>query len=61
MKEANTERIEMTLEVWFQFALEIEEAAFNPGKDSEGNARRSKYMKTKTAFPRKQGGWKRQE
>jgi hypothetical protein len=37
MKEANTETIEMNLEVLFQFALNIEEDSLNPGKDSEGN------------------------
>jgi hypothetical protein len=42
MKEANTEPIEMNLEELFQFALNIEEAAINPGKDSEGNPRNSK-------------------
>jgi hypothetical protein len=35
MKEAITEPIEMSLEDLFQFALNIEEAAINPGKDSE--------------------------
>jgi hypothetical protein len=33
-KEADTEPIEMYLEDLFQFALNIEEAAINPGKDS---------------------------
>jgi hypothetical protein len=42
MKEANTEPIEMSLEDLFQFALNIEEAVINPGKDSEGNPRNSK-------------------
>jgi hypothetical protein len=37
MKQANTEPIEMNLEELFQFALNIEEASINPGKDSEGN------------------------
>jgi hypothetical protein len=40
----------------FQFTLSIEEAAVNPEKDSEGNTRGSKYMKTNTTVPRKQGG-----
>jgi hypothetical protein len=40
----------------FQFALNIEEASINPGKDSEGNPRNSKEMKTETIIPRKQGG-----
>jgi hypothetical protein len=39
----------------FQFALNIEEAAVNPGKDSVGNARSSKDSKTETADPGKQG------
>jgi hypothetical protein len=55
MKEANTEPIEMNLEELFQFALNVEEAAINPGKDSEGNPRNSKEQKTKTSIPRKQG------
>jgi AICAR transformylase/IMP cyclohydrolase PurH len=37
MKEANIELIKMSVEELFQFALNIEEAAINPGKDSEGN------------------------
>jgi hypothetical protein len=37
MKEANTEPIEMSLEDVFQFSLNIEESAINPGKDAEGN------------------------
>jgi hypothetical protein len=56
MKEANTEPIEMNLEELFQFALNTEEASINPGKDSEGNPRNSKEMKTETTTPRKQGG-----
>jgi hypothetical protein len=56
MKEANTEPIEMNLENLFQFALNIEEAAINPGKDSEGNPRNSKEQRTETTIPRKQGG-----
>jgi hypothetical protein len=34
MKEVNTEPIEMSLEDLFQFALNIEEASINLGKDS---------------------------
>jgi hypothetical protein len=45
----------MTLEALFQFALNIEEVAVNPGKNSEGNARISKDSKTETTVPRKQG------
>jgi hypothetical protein len=56
MKEANTEPIEMNIEELFQFALSIEEASINPGKDSEGNPRNSKDTKTDTIIPRKQGG-----
>jgi hypothetical protein len=56
MKEANTEPIEMNLEELFQFALNIEVASINPGKDSEGNPRNSKETKTETIIPRKQGG-----
>jgi hypothetical protein len=56
MKEANTELIEMKLEELFQFALNIEEASINPGKDSEGNPRSSKETKIDTVIPRKQGG-----
>jgi hypothetical protein len=37
IKEANTEPIKMSVEELFQFTLNIEEAAINPGKDSEGN------------------------
>jgi hypothetical protein len=40
----------------FQFALIIEEAAINPGKDAEGNPKNSKEQKTETSIPRKQGG-----
>jgi hypothetical protein len=46
MKEANTEPIKMSLGDLFQFALNIEEAAINPGEDSEGNHRNSKEQKT---------------
>jgi hypothetical protein len=46
MKEANTEPIEMNLEELFQFALNIEEASINDGKDSEGNPQNSKETKT---------------
>jgi hypothetical protein len=53
MKEANTEPIKMSLEYLFQFALNIEEAAINPGKDSEGNPRSIKEQKTKTSIPLK--------
>jgi hypothetical protein len=56
MKEANTEPIKMSLEDLFQFALNIEEAAINPGKDSEGNPWNSKEYKTETSITRKQGG-----
>jgi hypothetical protein len=56
MKEANTEPIKMSLEDLFHFALNIEEADINPGKDSEGNPRNSKEQKTDTSIPRKQGG-----
>jgi hypothetical protein len=55
MKEAKTEPIEMSLDDLFQFALNIEEAAINPGKDAEGNPSTSKEHKTKTSIPRKQG------
>jgi hypothetical protein len=41
MKETNNEPIEMNLEELFQFALNIEEASINPGKDSDGNPRNS--------------------
>jgi hypothetical protein len=56
MKEANTEPIEMNLEELFQFALNIEEASINPGKDAEDNPRNSRETKTETTIPRKQGG-----
>jgi hypothetical protein len=46
MKEANTEPIEMSLEDLFQFALNIEEAPINPGKDAEGNPRNSMEQRT---------------
>jgi hypothetical protein len=42
MKEANTEPIEVSLEDFFQFALNIKEAAIKPGKDAEGNPINSK-------------------
>jgi hypothetical protein len=42
IKEANTEPFEMKLKELFQFALIIEEAPVNPGKNSEGNARSSR-------------------
>jgi hypothetical protein len=56
MKEANTEPIKISLEDLFQFALNIEEAAINPGKDYEGNPQNRKQQKTETSIPRKQGG-----
>jgi hypothetical protein len=46
IKEANTEPIEISLENLFQFSLNIEEAAINPGKDSEGNHPNSKEHNT---------------
>jgi hypothetical protein len=55
MNDANTEPIEMSLEDLFQFALNIEEAAINPGKDAEGNAQNSKDTKSETTISRKQG------
>jgi hypothetical protein len=55
MKEANTEPIEMNLKELFQFALNIEEASINPGKDSEGNPRNSKESKTEITIPQKRG------
>jgi hypothetical protein len=57
-QEANIEPIKMSLEALFQFALNIEELAVNPGRDYEGNARSSKKTKTETTVPRKQGGGK---
>jgi hypothetical protein len=55
MKEANTEPIEMNLEELLQFALNIEDAVINPGKDSEGNPQNSKEQRTETSITRKQG------
>jgi hypothetical protein len=46
----------MSLEELFQFALNIEEAAINPGKDSEGNPWNSKEHKTETSIPQNQEG-----
>jgi hypothetical protein len=62
MKEDNTEPIEMSVEALFKLALNIQEAAVNPRKASEGNARGSKEMKTKTTVPptSEEGGWKTQ-
>jgi hypothetical protein len=37
MKEADTAPIEMSLEDLFQFALNFEDTATNPSKDTEGN------------------------
>jgi hypothetical protein len=56
MKEANTESIEMSLEDLYQFALNIEEAAINPGQDSEGNPRNSKEYRKENSITWKQGG-----
>jgi hypothetical protein len=56
MKEANNEPIEMNFEELFQFALNIEEAVINPGKDSEGNPWNSKEQRTETTIPPKQRG-----
>jgi hypothetical protein len=56
MKEANNEPMEMNLEGLFQFALNIEEAVINPGKDFEDNPRNSKDQRTETSIPRNQGG-----
>jgi hypothetical protein len=50
MEEANTEPTEMNIEELFQFALNIEEAAINPAKDSEGNPRNSKEQRTETTI-----------
>jgi hypothetical protein len=58
-KEASTDPIEISLKDLFQVALNIEEAAINPGKDAEGNARNSKETKAETIIPQKQGGWER--
>jgi hypothetical protein len=55
MKEANTEPVKMSLEDLFNFSLNIEEDAINPGKDADGNPRNSKEQKTETSIPRKQG------
>jgi hypothetical protein len=57
-KEANTEPFKIPINALFQFSLNIEEASVDPGKDSEGNARSSKDMKTESAVPRNQGGRK---
>jgi uncharacterized protein YeeX (DUF496 family) len=46
MKQDNIELIEMNIEELFQFALNMEEALIKPGKDSEGNPRKSKETKT---------------
>jgi hypothetical protein len=46
----------MSLEDLFQFALNIEEAAIKPGKNSEGNPQNSKEQKTETSISWKQGG-----
>jgi hypothetical protein len=46
----------MKLEELFQFALNVEEAVINSGKDSEGNPRNNKEERTETTIPRKQGG-----
>jgi hypothetical protein len=51
MKEANTEHMKMNLEELFQFALNIEEAVINPGKDYEANPQNSKEQRTKTNIP----------
>jgi hypothetical protein len=40
----------------FQFSLNIEEAAINPGKDYEGNPWNNKEHKTETSISHKQGG-----
>jgi hypothetical protein len=40
--EANNEPIEMLLKNLFQFALNIEESAINPGNDADDNPRNSK-------------------
>jgi hypothetical protein len=58
IKEANTEPIEMSLEDLFQFALNIKEAAINPGNDADGNVQNSKDTTSETTVPRKQGGGK---
>jgi hypothetical protein len=48
----------MSLDELFQFTLNIEEAAINPAKYSEGNACSSKDTKTETAISWKQWGGK---
>jgi hypothetical protein len=50
MKEDNTEPIKMNLEELFQFALNIEEASINHGKDSEGNLGIVRRRKQKPLF-----------
>jgi hypothetical protein len=51
MKEDSTAPIKLNLEELFQVALNIEEAAINPGKDSEGNPRNNKEQRTETTIP----------
>jgi hypothetical protein len=58
MKEGNTDPIKTSLEELFQFALNIGEAAINPGNNFEGNARSRKEKKSETTIPRKQEGRK---
>jgi hypothetical protein len=50
MKEAKTEPIEMNLEELFQFALTIEEASINPGKDADGNLGIARERKWKLPY-----------
>jgi hypothetical protein len=56
MKEANTEPIKISLEGLFQFALNIEGADINTGKDIEANPLNIKEQKTETSISWRQGG-----
>jgi hypothetical protein len=46
MKEANQTPLEIPLEEMLDFALNIEEAAVNPGTDAEVNSNYSNFKKT---------------
>jgi hypothetical protein len=56
MKEANKIPSKMPLDELLDYALNVEEAAVNPGIDNEGNSNNLNNKKTETTVPKKKGG-----
>jgi hypothetical protein len=59
IKESNTEPIEMPLKAFFQFTLDIEEVAVNPGNDLRAMLEVARKRRPKPQFLRSRG-WKMQ-